>query len=35
VKGPGDTTNFESYPESGEDRSAPLTPAQQAEFKNF
>jgi protein kinase A len=35
VKGPGDTSNFESYPESDGDRTQPLTAAQQAEFKDF
>lgn len=35
TKGAGDTSHFEKYPESPEDRSAPLTPAQQAEFKDF
>lgn len=35
TKSAGDTSNFEKYPESPEDRSAPLTPAQQAEFKDF
>jgi protein kinase A len=35
TKSAGDTSNFEKYPESQEDRSAPLTPAQQAEFKDF
>ena len=35
AKSAGDTSNFEKYPESNEDRSAPLTPAQQAEFKDF
>jgi protein kinase A len=35
AKSAGDTSNFEKYPESTEDRSAPLTPAQQAEFKDF
>ena len=35
TKGPGDTSNFESYAESDGDRSQPLTAAQQAEFKDF
>lgn len=35
TKGPGDTSNFESYPESTEDKTAPLTAAQQAEFTDF
>eukprot|EP00760_Papus_ankaliazontas_P034588 PhM_4_TR7269/c1_g1_i1/m.39252/K04345/PKA; protein kinase A len=35
AKNPGDTSNFEKYPESNEDRSAPLSVAQQAEFKDF
>ncbi|KAH9601354.1 Protein kinase domain [Trypanosoma melophagium] len=35
AKNPGDTSNFERYPESQEDRAAPLTAAQQAEFRGF
>ncbi|RNE98177.1 protein kinase A, partial [Trypanosoma rangeli] len=35
VKNPGDTSNFERYPESQEDRASPLTAAQQAEFRGF
>lgn len=35
TKGTGDTSNFEKYPESTEDKSAPLTAQQQAEFKDF
>eukprot|EP00743_Colponemidia_sp_Colp-15_P011346 GILK01012644.1.p1 GENE.GILK01012644.1~~GILK01012644.1.p1 ORF type:complete len:337 (-),score=33.35 GILK01012644.1:325-1335(-) len=35
AKGAGDTSNFEGYPESNDDRSAPLTQQQQDEFKNF
>jgi len=35
AKNPGDTSNFEKYPESNEDKSTALTVAQQAEFKDF
>eukprot|EP00759_Apiculatamorpha_spiralis_P012845 PhF_6_TR19704/c0_g1_i1/m.28770 len=35
VKNAGDTSAFEKYPESNEDKSAALTVAQQAEFKDF
>ena len=35
AKNPGDTSNFEKYAESVEDKSAPLTPQQQDEFKMF
>ncbi|RNF05897.1 protein kinase A, partial [Trypanosoma rangeli] len=35
VKNPGDTSNFECFPESREDRASPLTAAQQAEFRGF
>ncbi|EAN99769.1 protein kinase A catalytic subunit 3 [Trypanosoma cruzi] len=35
AKSPGDTSNFERYPESREDRVVPLTATQQAEFIGF
>uniref|UniRef100_G0U334 Protein kinase A catalytic subunit n=1 Tax=Trypanosoma vivax (strain Y486) TaxID=1055687 RepID=G0U334_TRYVY len=35
VRNPGDTSNFERYPESEEDHNQPLSPAQQAEFSDF
>ncbi|EAN77049.1 protein kinase A catalytic subunit isoform 2 [Trypanosoma brucei brucei TREU927] len=35
VKSPGDTSNFESYPESGDKRLPPLAPSQQLEFRGF
>eukprot|EP01060_Flectonema_neradi_P006248 TRINITY_DN1418_c0_g3_i2.p1 TRINITY_DN1418_c0_g3~~TRINITY_DN1418_c0_g3_i2.p1 ORF type:complete len:369 (+),score=72.61 TRINITY_DN1418_c0_g3_i2:117-1109(+) len=35
TKGAGDTSNFERYPESKEDRSAPLTKEQQQMFVDF